>query len=161
MDSRFRGNDEPVRYPSLAMAGRLALVFLAVSSPLILLTSVVGTTAGEVLFALLGMAFPVALIVLGAHRRGRLGPLRWPLGALVLILEGCVAAMLALRGHILDAPWLGGLPLATAVQVYGLFLSPLLLVSLAYAWTFDDSGLRQDDLDELRRRFESRDPEDG
>ena len=142
------------------MARRLALAFLAISSPLILLTFIVGTAAGEVLFAFLGMAFPVALIVLGGHRCGHLGPLLWPLVALLLILEGCVVAMLALRGQILDAPWLGGLPLATAVQVYGLFLLPLLLVALAYAWTFESFGLRQADLDELRRRFEGQGLED-
>jgi len=153
------------------MAKRAALLFLALSSPLILGAFFLGTAAGEVLFAVLAVAFPVALIVLGAQRRGRLGRLLWPLAALLLILEACVLAMLALRGHVLDAPWLGGLPLATAVQVYGLFLLPLLLVSFAYAWTFDGRGLRQDDLDELRRRFrraegapiegQAQDPEDG
>ncbi len=142
------------------MAQRIALAFLAVSSPLILLTFIVGTAAGEVLFAVSAVAFPVALIVLGAHRRGSLGPLLWPLVALVVVLEGCVVAMLAFRGQILDAPWLGGLPLATAVQVYGLFLLPLLLVALAYAWTFESFGLRQADLDELRRRFEGQGVED-
>ena len=142
------------------MAKRVALTFLAVSSPLILLTFVVGTAAGEVLFALLAVAFPVALIALGAQQRGRLGPLGWPLLALVLILEGCVIAMLVLRGHVVDAPWLLGLPLAAAVQVYGVFLLPLPLVALAYAWAFERLGLRQTDLDELRRRFETEDTEE-
>ncbi len=138
------------------MARRAALAFLALSSPAILLAFAAGTPAGEVAFALLAVAFPVALIALGAQRRGALGPLRWPLAALVLILEACVVAMLLLRGSVLTAPWLGGLPLAAAVQFYGLFLLPLALVSLAYAWTFERFGLRQEDLDELRRRFEDR-----
>lgn len=142
------------------MAKRAALLFLAVASPLFLLAFLLGTASGEVLFAVLAMAFPVALIALGGQRRGHLGRLFWPLAALLLILEACVVLMLAQRGQILDATWLGGLPLAAAVQVYGLFLAPLLLVSFAYAWTFDDHGLRQEDLDELRRRFDSRDPED-
>ena len=136
------------------MTRRAILAFLAVSSPLILLTFVVGGPVAEVLFGLLSVLFPVALIALGAQRGGSLGPLLWPLAALAAILAGCVAAMLLLRGRILDAPWLGGLPLATAVQVYGVFLLPLGLVSFAYAWTFDRFGLRQEDLDELRRRFE-------
>ena len=139
------------------MARRTALFFLAISSPLILLTFVVGTPAGEVLFALLATAFPVALIALGAQRRGRLGPLLWPLVVLLLILEGCFLAMLAFRGQILELPWIGGLPLATAVQFYGLFLLPLALVSFAYAWTFDRFGLRQEELDDLRRRFGRKD----
>ncbi len=141
------------------MARRIALGFLAVSSPLILLTFLVQVPAGEVLFALLATAFPVALIVLGAHRGGRLGPLLWPLVLLLLILEACLLAMLAFRGQILDLPWVGGLPAATAVQFYGLFLLPLALVSLSYAWTFDRFGLRQEDLDDLRRRFEDEAPE--
>ena len=148
------------------MAKRAALAFLAVSSPLILLAFLVGTAAGEVLFAVLAVAFPVALIALGGQRRGLLGRLLWALVALLAILEACVVAMLALRGQVLAAPWIGGLPLATAVQVYGLFLLPLLLVSFAYASTFENLHMRQDDLDELRRRFagqgsESHDPGDG
>jgi len=54
-----------------------------------------------------------------------------------------------------------GLPLATAVQLYGLFLAPLFLVAFAYALTFDRFGLRRDELASLRRRFPRRgvDPE--
>ncbi len=162
------------------MARRAALTFLALSSPAILLAFVAGTAVGEVAFALLAMAFPVALIALGAQRRGSyrsspsgasshsspsggtshssssggtIGPLLWPLVALVLVLETCVVAMLVLRGSVLTAPWFGGLPLAAAIQFYGLFLLPLALVSFAYAWSFERFGLRQKDLDELRRRF--------
>ncbi|MEM7583911.1 MAG: hypothetical protein AAF560_11060 [Acidobacteriota bacterium] len=135
------------------MSLRLALAILAISSPLILLTFVVPVPAGEWLFAMLAMVYPVALIALGAQRRGRLGPLLWPLIAMAAILVACCAVMLAYRGRILEAPWFGGLPLTTAVQFYGLFLAPVMLVSLAYAWTFDRHGLRQQDLDALRRRF--------
>ncbi len=137
------------------MTRRAALAFLACSSPAILLAFVAGTPAGDVVFALLAMAFPVALIALGAQRRGSLGPLLWPLAALALVLEGCIVAMLMLRGQVLAASWFGGLPLAAAVQFYGLFLLPLFIVSLAYAWTFERFGLRQEDLDDLRRRFGS------
>ncbi len=118
-----------------------------------LLAFAVGTPAGDVLFTLLAVAYPVALIALGVQRRGSLGPLLWPLAGLFLILEAGFVAMLWLRGSVLTAPWLGGLPLATAIQFYGLFLMPMLLVSLAYAWTFERYGLRQEDLDDLRRRF--------
>ncbi len=138
------------------MARRVALAFLALSSPAMLLALVAGTLAGEVIFTLLAAAFPVALSALGAQRHGSLGPLLWPLAALLLILEAGMVAMLVLRGSILTAPWLGGLPLAMAVQVYGLFLLPLALVSLAYAWSFERFGLRREDLDELRWRFGNR-----
>ncbi len=135
------------------MAKRVSLLFLAAASPLILLSFAVGTPAGEVLFAVLAVAFPIALIVLGAEHRGGLGPLRVPLVVLVVFLEACVAAMLALRGQVLEAPWVGGLPLATAIQFYGLFLAPMVFVALFYALTFERFGLRREDLDELRRRF--------
>ena len=134
------------------MIRRAALIVLGLSSPLILLTFIVGY---EVIFALSAAAFPVALIALGAQRQGRLGPLSWPLAMLAVTLLACIGAMLWLRGQIFAAPWVGGLPLATAVQVYGLFLAPLALVSLAYAWTFERFFLPDDDLEELRRRFES------
>jgi hypothetical protein len=57
--------------------------------------------------------------------------------------------MLLLRGRVLDGPWFGGLPLAAAIQLYGVWLAPLLLVALVYALTFDRFALRQEDLDRL------------
>ncbi len=135
------------------MAKRFALAFLAVSSPLILLAFLFPIPGAELVFAVLSVAFPIALIVLGAEHRGRLGPLRVPLIGLVVFLELCVAGMLVLRGEVAGGPWIGGLPMAAAIQFYGLFLVPLVFVSLAYALTFERFGLRQDDLDELRRRF--------
>ncbi len=136
------------------MAKRAALAFLATASPVILLAFLFGTAAGDIAFALLAVAFPIALIVLGAAgRRGALGPLGWPLAGLLLFFVVLVAAMLLLRGRVADGPWVFGLPLATAIQVYGLFLAPLFYVSLLYALTFERFGLRREDLDELRRRF--------
>jgi hypothetical protein len=136
------------------MAKRAALAFLATASPVILLTFLFGTAAGDVAFAMLAVAFPIALIALGAAGRdGRLGPLGGPLVGLVLYFAVLVAAMLALRGRVADGPWVLGLPLATAIQVYGVFLAPLVWVSLLYALTFERFGLGREDLDELRRRF--------
>jgi len=139
------------------MAKRLALWFLALASPAIMLSFLAGGAVAEIAFALLGVAFPFALIVLGAEHKGRLGPLRWTLLGLVVFFELAVVAMLLLRGHTLDAPWVGGLPLATAIQVYGIFLLPLGVVSFAYALTFDRFGLRREDLEALRRRFPPQD----
>ena len=143
------------------MGRRIALTFLATAAPIIVVTFLVDIPAGEIVFSLLATAYPIALIALGAalgrERSGQLGPLGWPLALLVLLLEILVVAMLVLRGQVLDGPWFGGLPLATAVQFYGLFLTPLLFVSLLYAFTFDRYGLRREDLDDLRRRFGKRD----
>lgn len=140
------------------MVQRVALAFLTVASPALLLTlllpSALGLSpAGDVVFALVAVAFPIALIAAAADHRGRLGPLGPPLLALWLCLELCVAVMLAWRGQVLEAPWLGGLPLTAAVQLYGVFLLPLPGVALLYALTFDRFGLRQEDLEALRRRF--------
>ena len=92
------------------MAAQIALGFLALASPLLLLTFLLGGPLSEWIFATLAMAFPVALIALGAHRRGHLGPLLWPLLALLVILEACWLAMWALRGQVADTAWFGGLP---------------------------------------------------
>ncbi len=140
------------------MAKRAALAFLATASPVILLAFLVGSPAGDVAFALLAAAFPIALAALGAAgRRGGLGPLGAPLAGLLLYLVALVAAMLLLRGRIEDGPWFLGLPLVTAIQVYGLFLAPLLYVAFLYALTFERFGIRREDLDELRRRFRHKD----
>lgn len=106
----------------------------------------------ELSFVLLVMAFPAALIALAVARDGKLGPLCLPLLALTLMLEVCGIAMLLLRGQILEAPWFGGFPVAAAIQIYGLWLGPLLLVALAYGLTFDHWELREEDL----RRFDAR-----
>ena len=110
-----------------------------------------GGRASEVVFATLAVAFPVALAAVGASRRGRLGPLAVPLVALLVILEASVLAMLALRGRLEELPWLWGLPLPAAIELYGMWLLPLALVALAYALTFDSFTLRADDLERLRR----------
>ena len=49
--------------------------------------------------------------------------------------------------------------MAGAIQFYVVFLLPYLLVSLAYALTFERFGLRQKDLDSLRKRFPRDEPE--
>lgn len=130
---------------------RAALLFLASASPLILISFTPGFPLGPILFAVLAVAFPVGLIVLGASRAGRLGRLAGPVAGLLVILEGCLLGMLALAGRVLDAPWVGGLPLAAALQLYGMWLGPLVLVALAYALTFESFSLRDEDLEQLDR----------
>jgi len=84
-------------------------------------------------------------------RKGRLGPLMIPV-VLTLVLEVCGVAMLMLRGRVLESVWFGAFPLPAAIQVYGLWLGLLLLVSLAYGLTFDRWELSDEDLG----RYEAR-----
>jgi hypothetical protein len=130
---------------------KIALRFLALASPAILIVFVWPVPGGGALFTVLAMAFPVALIVLGGARGERLGPLGLPLLLLLAILELSSLGMLFLRGRVVEGPWLGGLPLAAALQIYGLWLGPLVLVALAYALTFDRFELREEDLERLRK----------
>lgn len=131
------------------MVRRIALLFLSLASPLILVLVFMPWTFSETLFAVLVMGYPVALIAMAVARQGRVGPLGLPLLGLLILLEGCAVGMLLLRGRVLDGPWFGGLPLAAAIQLYGVWLAPLLLVALVYALTFDRFALRQEDLDRL------------
>jgi len=130
---------------------RIALWFLALAPPLILLSFLIPGTVSEVLFATLAAGFPVALVGLAAGRR-RGGALlgRWLLGLLV-ILEGSSVAVLLLRGQVADGPWIAGLPVAAVIQLVGLWLAPLVLVGLVYALTFDRYELRDEDLARLDR----------
>ena len=129
------------------MARRIALLFLSVASPLILVLFLLQSPVAEILFALLVMAYPVALIIVAVGRGKRCGRLIMILLLLGVFLEACAVGMLLLRNHVVDAPWIGGLPMAAAIQLYGLWLGPLLLVTLVYALSFDGFELRQEDLD--------------
>ena len=108
------------------------------------------------LFALLVTALPVALMALGASRRGRLGGgLGVALLLLLVWLEGLVLAILLLGGDVLAQPRVAGLPLKAALQVYGLGLGTLVFVVLAYAFSFDSGGLSEQDLEAIRKRREA------
>jgi len=130
-----------------------ALAFLSVAPPLLLLGAFWANPATEALALVLVAAFPVALMALGASRReglGRLGP-----GFLLLAawLLAAMLAMHALQGRVLDGPRLLGLPLATAIQLFGVGLLPLPFVCAAHALSFDRGGSLGEQLAELRRRF--------
>jgi hypothetical protein len=127
---------------------------LAVASLLLLVSLLVPGALAGALFALLGVAFPVGLIALGATRRGRLDRrVALALALLLALLEASTVGILALSGSgAAAAPRLLSLPGATLVQLLGLWLLPLPLVALAYAWTFERSGVTREDLAALRRR---------
>jgi hypothetical protein len=128
------------------MIRRSALLFLTVASPVILVLFFTPWSFSEALFSILVMGYPVALIIVATTRNSRLGPLALPLLVLLVLLEGCTLGMLVFRNQVSTAPWVGGLPLTAAFQLYGLWLLPLLLVALVYAATFTRFELGEEDL---------------
>lgn len=129
------------------MAHRSALALLAAASVAALLAFCVGGAVGPWLAVLTGALFPVALIMLGAARGGRLGGLAGP----ILVLGIILAAGLALAVFLPEGgPDVLGLPLGTALMIFVVVPVPLLLTCLAYAFTFDRLGLRPEDLDRVR-----------
>jgi hypothetical protein len=130
------------------LAHRLALVLLALAAPAVLLAFCVGGPAGLWIGALAGgVVLPLALMVLGAARRGRLGRLWLPLVATALVFAAGWWAILALP-H--GGPDVLGLPLATALMIFVLVPLPLVVTGLAYALTFDRLGLTPEDLERVR-----------
>ena len=133
-------------HPALALLSLLLAACLLVDHPL-----------ASVAAAVAASAFPLLLITLGAARGVGL-----QLGAVLLgvfgLLAGSFLALFALRGRVEELTWIAGLPLAAVVQLAGLWLVPLLLVSLAYALTFDRFGLSAEDLDRVRHAGRSDDP---
>lgn len=104
---------------------------------------------GVWLFGLSAAALPVALIALAlvgrARAQGSTRTLVAVLGLLFVLFEGAMAAVLASAGAAgPEAPWLFGLPLPTALLLFGLCLIPLPLAALVYAWTFDRLGVSPD-----------------
>lgn len=133
------------------MAYRIALALLVLASVAALLAfcggGSLGSSLSKGLAVLAGALFPVSLIVLGAARGGRLGRLAAPL----LILGIVLAVGLALAVFLPEGgPDVLGLPLGTALMIFVVVPVPLLLTCLAYAFTFDRVGLRQEDLDRVR-----------
>lgn len=89
---------------------------------------------------------PVATMVLGAVRRGRIGRLWIPFAFVLAVLVGGFGAALALPPDTAGADLWLGLPPRAAIVLYGVGLLPLLAVPLAYALTFDDLHLSEADL---------------
>ena len=124
-----------------------ALVLLALAT-LASLAAFLGSPLAPWLAAFGGATFPVALIALGAARQGRLGSLALPLALLWLLLAGGLAAVLALPA---GGPDVAGLPLATALMIFVLVPVPLLGLGLLYALSFSRLGVREEDLERMRR----------
>lgn len=94
----------------------------------------------------------VATIALGAARTGRpLGGLRGlaiPFAAVLLIMLGAFAAALLLPAA--GEPLLLGLPRRAAIVLYGVGLVPALILPVAYALTFDELTLTEEDIERVR-----------
>ena len=133
------------------MAHRICLLYLAVASPLLLVLFLMPWPFSGAVFAVLVMGYPVALMVVGIGRGGGLSGLGFVLLVFFVLVEACVLGMLVLRGHVIDAPWFGGLPLAAAIQLYGLWFIPLLLVPIGYAVTFDRFDIKPEEIEHLKR----------
>jgi len=129
---------------------RFCIVAIAIASVVALCCMFFSASAAAVVFGVAALVFPPALIGLAVSRGGRVGALRVFLVGFALFLQLCLAAMLLLSGRPDPDSWWLGFPPATAVMLYGLGLSPLLIVSLIYAWHFEREGLTQDDLQRLR-----------
>jgi hypothetical protein len=131
---------------------RLALSAVALFSVVIVACCVVGGSVAELGFAMVAMAFPVALMLLGVARGdGRRARAVIPILLLLALLEACLAGMLIYRGQVVSGPWTLGLPVAAAIQIYGIFIAPLALVAVGYALTFGELAVDEKDLERLRR----------
>jgi len=69
----------------------------------------------------------------------------------VMVVAGVGGALL-LADPVAGDPLFGGLPAGAALVVYGAGLLPLLVVPLAYAWSFDEAGFAPGELEELVER---------
>ena len=94
----------------------------------------------------------VASMALGAARGGRIGRLKLPFALVFLILAGGFAAALALPPETAESPLFLGLPPRAAVVLLGIGLLPLLIMPVAYALTFDEMTLSEEDLARVRRQ---------
>lgn len=136
------------------MGKRIALGWLAASFPIILVCLLIDHRASFWVFSLLVATQPAALIAMGASRGGRLGPL---LGA-VLGLAGLMALVVLLLLSFQDRSpsTSSGVPLSSLLALVGLWALPLILTTAAYVSTFRDFGLREEDLQKIRRLREDR-----
>ena len=96
----------------------------------------------------------IALAVARPNRRaGGLGLLAGPLLALLLLLIAAFTLALLLPTN---EPLIAGVPRRAALVLYGVGLMPFLFLPLAYALTFRDMTLRDEDIDRIRRLADSR-----
>lgn len=130
------------------MAKRWALITLATTSPLLLICCFVDEPAAGWIAALLAVVQPVALTALGACRQGSLGPLRLLIPLILVWYLVVMSALLLLDGSRMT---LAGVPLPALLMLAGLWLVPMVLVTVAYTKSFSQFALTDEDLDRIRR----------
>lgn len=92
----------------------------------------------------------VATLALGAMRRDRgLGRLVAPFVLMTVMIGAGFIAVFALPDLGAGEPLLLGLPRRAAIVLYGIGLLPTLVLPVAYALTFADQTLRQEDLERV------------
>ena len=138
---------------------RLALYVLFVSIAAIFATYACVAIAGNAppwaawVVALSTALAMLATMVLGATRRGRrnggLGGLAVPFIVTFVLIAGGFALALGLPAG--GEPLVLGLPRRAAIVLYGIGLLPLFVLPVAYALTFDQMTLSEDDLERVRR----------
>lgn len=97
----------------------------------------------------------MTLMALGAMRRDHLPrSLGWTFAGLFVLCAGAFVAALAMPPR--EGPGgtlLLGLPLRTAIVLYGIGVVPIAVLPFAYALTFDRSTLNDDDLARVREAY--------
>jgi hypothetical protein len=110
-----------------------------------------------VCFGALAAWLPVALMALGGQPGRRGFPLA--LVSLALLLQGGVWGLLALKGQLLEVPWVAGVPLAVVVFLGAFWLVPLGVISVAHGLFFEtpeETGRVLERLRSLREDQEDR-----
>jgi hypothetical protein len=97
----------------------------------------------------------IAAMMLGALRNGQLGRLALPFAAVwVILVAGFIIAALLPPETAITPHLILGVPRRAAIILYGIGLLPLIGMPIAYAVTFEDSTLADDDLTSLRARVQ-------
>lgn len=137
---------------SVALAGVFAST-LAVTAAYGSAFLVPGGAAWAPWFLAVGTAaILVSMMTLGAVRHGRLGRLAWPFAFVFVVVCGGFGVLLALPPADPADPtmWLG-LPPRAAVLLYVVGILPMFVVPVAYALTFDEMALTEEDWQRIRR----------
>jgi hypothetical protein len=97
----------------------------------------------------------MTLMALGAMRRDSLPrSLGWTFVGLFALCAGAFVIALALPAREgAGGPLLLGLPLRTAIVLYGIGVVPIAVLPLAYALTFESSTLSDGDLQRVREAY--------
>lgn len=83
---------------------------------------------------------------------GGIGRLGIAFGLTFILVAGGLAVLLLLPDPEPGSRLTLGLPVGAAVLVYGVGILPLLVIPLAYAWTFNELGFRPGELEAVRDR---------